>query len=140
MKKILLMVTMVLVLGFSAICSASNGKVLDAEETMVNKFLNASNYAAVTSIMTDDMKKDFTEEVFKNFKEQMNKNFGAVSEKRLVVIEKGADADILRYSMKFAKQPEAMMSFLFAVKNEKPLLGDFGIALPQKEENKEAAK
>lgn len=32
MKKILLMLTMVLVLGFSAICSASNGKVLDAEE------------------------------------------------------------------------------------------------------------
>ena len=29
MKKILLMLTMVLVLGFSAICSASNGKVLD---------------------------------------------------------------------------------------------------------------
>ena len=87
-------------------------------------------------MMTDGMKKDFTEEVFKNFKEQMDKNFGAVSEKRLVVIEKGADADILRYSMKFAKQPEAMMSFLFAVKNEKPLLGDFGIALPQKEEIK----
>ena len=39
MKKILLMLTMVLVLGFSAICSASNGKVLDAEEAMVNKFL-----------------------------------------------------------------------------------------------------
>lgn len=37
MKKILLMLTMVLVLGFSAICSASNGKVLDAEEAMVNK-------------------------------------------------------------------------------------------------------
>ena len=120
MKKILLMLTMVLVLGFSAICSASNGKVLDAEEAMVNKFLAASNYSAVTSMMTDGMKKDFTEEVFKNFKEQMDKNFGAVSEKRLVVIERGADADILRYSMKFAQQPEAMMSFLFAVKNENP--------------------
>ena len=83
MKKILLMLTMVLVLGFSAICSASNGKVLDAEEAMVNKFLAASNYSAVTSMMTDGMKKDFTEEVFKNFKEQMDKNFGAVSEKRL---------------------------------------------------------
>ena len=69
MKKILLMLTMVLVLGFSAICSASNGKVLDAEEAMVNKFLAASNYSAVTSMMTDGMKKDFTEEVFKNFKE-----------------------------------------------------------------------
>ena len=65
------MLTMVLVLGFSAICSASNGKVLDAEEAMVNKFLAASNYSAVTSMMTDGMKKDFTEEVFKNFKEQM---------------------------------------------------------------------
>ena len=73
MKKILLMLTMVLVLGFSAICSASNGKVLDAEEAMVNKFLAASNYSAVTSMMTDGMKKDFTEEVFKNFKEQMNR-------------------------------------------------------------------
>lgn len=124
----------------NGLSASSNGKVLDAEEAMVNKFLAASNYSAVTSMMTDGMKKDFTEEVFKNFKEQMDKNFGAVSEKRLVVIEKGADADILRYSMKFAKQPEAMMSFLFAVKNEKPLLGDFGIALPQKEENKEAAK
>lgn len=126
--------------SFNADNASNNGKVLDAEEAMVNKFLAASNYSAVTSMMTDGMKKDFTEEVFKNFKEQMDKNFGAVSEKRLVVIEKGADADILRYSMKFAKQPEAMMSFLFAVKNEKPLLGDFGIALPQKEENKEAAK
>lgn len=55
MKKILLMLTMVLVLGFSAICSASNGKVLDAEEAMVNKFLAASNYSAVTSMMTDGM-------------------------------------------------------------------------------------
>ena len=118
MKKILLMLTMVLVLGFSAICSASNGKVLDAEEAMVNKFLAASNYSAVTSMMTDGMKKDFTEEVFKNFKEQMDKNFGAVSEKRLVVIEKGADADILRYSMKFAKQPEAMMSFCLQSKTK----------------------
>ena len=79
------MLTMVLVLGFSAICSASNGKVLDAEEAMVNKFLAASNYSAVTSMMTDGMKKDFTEEVFKNFKEQMDKNFGAVSEKRFKI-------------------------------------------------------
>lgn len=140
MKKILLMLTMVVVLGFSAICSASNGKVLDAEEGMVNKFLGASNYSAITSIMSEDMKKDFTEEIFKNFKEQMDKNFGTISEKHLIVVEKSANSDILNYSMKFAKQPEAMMSFLFSVNNEKPLLRDFGIALPQKEETKEAAK
>ena len=37
MKKILLMLTMVLVLGFSAICSASNGKVLDAEKRLYRR-------------------------------------------------------------------------------------------------------
>lgn len=137
MKKIILMLTMVFVLGISAICSASNGKVLDAQEGMVNKFLTASNYSAITAIMSEDMKKEFTEEVFTNFKAQMDKNFGAVGEKKLVVVEKSADSDILRYGMKFAKQPEAMMSFLFVVKNEKPLLRDFGIALPKSE--KEAA-
>ena len=53
MKKILLMLTMVLVLGFSAVCSASNGKVLDAEEAMVNKFLAASNYSATGHFYKD---------------------------------------------------------------------------------------
>ena len=65
MKKILLMLTMVLVLGFSAICSASNGKVLDAEEAMVNKFLAASNYSAVTSMMTDGIKKTLQKKFLK---------------------------------------------------------------------------
>ena len=126
MKKILLMLTMVLVLGFSAICSASNGKVLDAEEAMVNKFLDASNYSAVTAFLSDDMKKDFTEEAFKNFKEQMDKNYD--------------DADVLTYQSQFAKVPAARYVFAFTVKNEKPLLLSFNILLPQKEENKEAAK
>ncbi|WP_293662926.1 hypothetical protein [uncultured Phascolarctobacterium sp.] len=140
MKKILLMLTMVLVLGFSAICSASNGKVLDAEEAMVNKFLDASNYSAVTAFLSDDMKKDFTEEAFKNFKEQMDKNFGKLQEKKLRVIEKYDDADVLTYQSQFAKVPAARYVFAFTVKNEKPLLLSFNILLPQKEENKEAAK
>lgn len=52
MKKILMLVTMIMMLAVSAVCSASNGKVLDAEEAIVDKFINGGNYKAVTSMMT----------------------------------------------------------------------------------------
>lgn len=55
MKKILMLVTMIMMLAVSAVCSASNGKVLDAEEAIVDKFINGGNYKAVTSMMTEDM-------------------------------------------------------------------------------------
>ena len=44
MKKILMLVTMIMMLAVSAVCSASNGKVLDAEEAIVDKFINGGAY------------------------------------------------------------------------------------------------
>ena len=43
MKKILMLVTMIMMLAVSAVCSASNGKVLDEEEVIVDKFINGGN-------------------------------------------------------------------------------------------------
>lgn len=133
MKKIVLMLTMVFMLAFSAVCSASNGKVLDAEETIINKFLSATKYTAITSMMTEDMKKDFNEETFNNFREQLDKNFGKLNEKQLFLVEKGKDVDVLRYQSSFALVPEAQFVFMFKVENEKPLLAKFALALPPKE-------
>ena len=138
MKKIVLMLAMVMMLAMSAVCSASNGKVLDAEEAIVSKFLNAANYNAVTSMMTEDMRKDFTAETFANFKEQLDKNFGKLNENRLFMVEKHNEADILRCQSKFEKVPEAQFTFLFEVKNEKPLMAKFALALPPKPEDKKA--
>lgn len=133
MKKIVLMLTMVFMLAFSAVCSASNGKVLDAEETIIDKFLSATKYSAITSMMTEDMKKDFDEETFNNFREQLDKNFGKLNEKQLFLVEKGKDVDVLRYQSSFALVPEAQFVFMFKVENEKPLLAKFALALPPKE-------
>ena len=133
MKKIVLMLTMVFMLAFSAVCSASNGKVLDTEENMINKFLSATKYSAITSIMTEDMKKEFNEETFNNFREQLDKNFGKLNEKQLFLVEKGKDVDVLRYQSSFALVPEAQFVFMFKVENEKPLLAKFALALPPKE-------
>lgn len=133
MKKIVLMLTMVFMLAFSAVCSASNGKVLDSEENMINKFLSATKYSAITSMMTEDMKKEFNEETFNNFREQLDKNFGKLNEKQLFLVEKGKDVDVLRYQSSFALVPEAQFVFMFKVENEKPLLAKFALALPPKE-------
>ena len=133
MKKIVLMLTMVFMLAFSAVCSASNGKVLDTEENMINKFLSATKYSAITSMMTEDMKKEFNEETFNNFREQLDKNFGKLNEKQLFLVEKGKEVDVLRYQSSFALVPEAQFVFMFKVENEKPLLAKFALALPPKE-------
>ena len=133
MKKIVLMLTMVFMLAFSAVCSASNGKVLDTEENMINKFLSATKYSAITSMMTEDMKKEFNEETFNNFREQLDKNFGKLNEKQLFLVEKGKDVDVLRYQSSYALVPEAQFVFMFKVENEKPLLAKFALALPPKE-------
>lgn len=133
MKKIVLMLTMVFMLAFSAVCSASNGKVLDTEENIINKFLSATKYSAITSMMTEDMKKEFNEETFNNFREQLDKNFGKLNEKQLFLVEKGKDVDVLRYQSSFALVPEAQFVFMFKVENEKPLLAKFALALPPKE-------
>lgn len=133
MKKIVLMLTVVFMLAFSAVCSASNGKVLDTEENMINKFLSATKYSAITSMMTEDMKKEFNEETFNNFREQLDKNFGKLNDKQLFLVEKGKDVDVLRYQSSFALVPEAQFVFMFKVENEKPLLAKFALALPPKE-------
>ncbi len=130
MKKFILMLTMLMLLAFSAVCSASNGKVLDAEEAIVTKFLNAKDYKAVTSMMTADMQKDFTAETFGNFKVQLAKNFGEMKTNKLFMVEKGEGVDVLRYVSSFAKQPEAQFIFMFVLNGEKPLLQKFALMLP----------
>lgn len=138
MKKIVIMLTMVLMMAFTAVCNASNGKVLDSEEAMVNKFLSATKYSAVESMLDADFKKEFTEETFNNFKEQLGKNFGKLNEKNLFMVEKGNKADALRYRSSFELAPEVQMLFIFKVENEKPLLANFALALPPKEDKEKA--
>lgn len=138
MKKIFLLLAMVLMVSLTSICSASNGKLLDAEEALVNKFLLSSNYSAVTEIMTDEMKQDFTADTYKNFKEQIAKDFGKIKDNRLLVVEKGNNADMLMYQAAYEKMPAVRLAFVFTITNEKPLLNKFMLALPPKPQEEAA--
>ena len=130
MKKILMLVTMIMMLAVSAVCSASNGKVLDAEEVIVDKFINGGNYKAVTSMMTEDMQKNWDEKAYNN-----------LHANQLIVVEKHNGADVLLYQVAAEKKPAARFVYLFKLNGEKPLLNDFSVMLPQqKEAAKEEAK
>ena len=134
MKKILMLVTMVMMLAVSAVCSASNGKVLDSEEAIAAKFISGGNYKAITSMMTEDMQKNWDEKAYTNLQAQLATN-------QLLVVEKHNGADVLLYQVAAEKKPAARFVYLFKLNGEKPLLHDFSVMLPQqKEAAKEEAK
>ena len=140
MKKILMLVTMVMTLAFSAVCSASNGKVLDAEEALVAKFLNGGNYKVAATVMTPEMQKNWDEKAYTNFQSTLAKDFGKLNTNQLIVVEKHKDADVLLYQVAAEKIPAARFVYLFKLSGEKPLLNDFSVMLPQKTEEAAAEK
>ena len=121
MKKILMLVTMVMMLAFSAVCSASNGKVLDAEEALAAKFLTAGNYKAVSALMTPEMQKNWDEKAYSNFQSTLANDFGKVNTNQLIVVEKHKNADVLLYQVAAEKVPAARFVYLFKLNGEKPL-------------------
>lgn len=137
MKKILMLVTMVMMLAFSAVCSASNGKVLDAEEALAAKFLTAGNYKAVSALMTPEMQKNWDEKAYTNFQSTLANDFGKLNTNQLIVVEKHKNADVLLYQVAAEKVPAVRFVYLFKLNGEKPLLDDFSVMLPQKKEEAE---
>lgn len=134
MKKIILMLATVMMLAVCSVCSATPGKVLDSELFIIDKFVTATNYKAIEPKLNPEFKNDFNEESFNNFKKLTDTNFGALNSKTLRLITKLDDADILEFQASYSKIPQAALVFAFSVEKEKPLIRDFTIQLPRKEE------
>jgi len=134
MKKLVLGLAMTLMLGVCSICSATAGKVLDAEMYIVDKFVTATNYKSIELMLDAEYKKDFSEQSFNKFREIVAKNFGTLNSKKLRYITKMDDADRLEYQASFTNAPTAAYVFDFSVVKEKPLIRNFEIILPPKEQ------
>ena len=57
---------MVLTLAISAVASAASGKVLDAEEAIVAKFIEGGNYKAITASLSAEMQQNWDEKAYTN--------------------------------------------------------------------------
>ena len=140
MKKIVLFLVTLLVLAFSAVCSAASGKVLDAEEAIVAKFIAGGNFKAVSPLLSAEMQKNWTEKSYSNFQNSLAKDFGKLTTNKLRIIEKFDDADVLTYQIIAEKVPAARFIFVFVLNGEKPLLNDLRVMLPKAQEKAPAGK
>lgn len=134
-----MLISMIAMLAFSAVCSAANGKVLEAEEAAAGKFLEAKNYAAASAVMSDEMKQNFTEKTFENFL-KFKTEIGAQKLQKLRVVQFLDDAHVLVYQVQYEKAPINQFTFVFKADEGKPMLLDFGMSAPapKKEEAAEA--
>ena len=131
MKKFVLLLAMVFVLGFGTICSAaSNASILGNEEKAVDKFLsvldkNNGAYEEIASNFTPGLQKKIDAAAMQKLRSQVAGNFGALKEKKLVTLEKFDQGDRVTYLAGFSKTQVVQMVFAFDVKGEKPLINDF---------------
>ena len=140
MKKLVMLLVMLLSLAVTAVCNAASGKILDAEEAIVAKFVEGGNYKAVSSMLSADMQKDWNEKAYANFQSSLTNAFGKLTTNKQRIIEKFAAQDILPYQIIGEKIPAARFVFVFVLNGEKPLLNDFRVMLPKPQQEAPAAK
>ena len=134
MKKVVLLLAMVFVLGFGTICSAaSNASILGNEEKAVDKFLSALDknngaYEEIASNFTPGLQKKIDDAAMQKLRSQVAGNFGTLKEKKLVTLEKFDQGDRVTYLAGFSKTQVVKIVFAFDVKCEKPLINDFTFA------------
>ena len=131
MKKIVLLLSLFFVLGFSAVCAAaSNASLLGNEEKAVDKFLsvldkNNGAYEEIASNFTPGLQKKIDATAMQKLRSQIADNFGMLKEKKLVTLEKFDQGDRVAYLAGFSKTQVVKIVFAFDVKGEKPLINDF---------------
>lgn len=130
MKKKFMLFLMAVMMSFSALCFASHGTDLDAEEKIVDQFFAGKDYNKVAALLDPELAKDLTAERYKNIFAEMEKNLGKLTRKDLRVYQIFEDGHILRYAAKYEKAPEMEIDVI--VKNEKGkfVMADFRIIDP----------
>lgn len=134
MKKIVLLLSLVFALSFSAVCAAaSNASILGNEEKAVDKFLavlykNNGTYEEFAPNLTPNLQKKIDDAALQQLRGQVTDKFGTLKEKKLVTLEKFDQGDRVTYLAGFSKTQVVKMVFAFDVKGENPLITDFVFA------------
>lgn len=126
MKKFVAVLAMLGVMLMSGMALASNGSLLDLEETFVTNFWDKGNYKLVEPLLSDTIKADFNESAYKQFRKEVNDKCGKMTYKKFRVYQKMDDADVVQYEVKFAKDSSPyIFEFAFDVSTGKPLLVNY---------------
>ena len=129
-KKVMLLVT-ILVMCYSSICFANNGKLLTCEEKIAEKtidcILGQGEYTVLAQNFTFSLAKKLTSLKFKELKTTVNEQVGVLSNNKLVILQKFAQADRVIYLADGSKIKNVEISFVFDTTGKVPLLNEITI-------------
>ncbi|MDD4321053.1 MAG: hypothetical protein PHH31_05820 [Acidaminococcaceae bacterium] len=129
-KKIALLVT-VLMIFFSSICFADNGKLLTAEEKIAEQAISCisgqTEYRALAQNFTTGLAKNLSAYKFKDLKIKVDEQMGSLSNSKLVILQKFDKADRVIYLANGSKAKTVEMTFIFDTTGRKPLLNEIAM-------------
>ncbi|MBQ9698965.1 MAG: hypothetical protein IJ657_03265 [Acidaminococcaceae bacterium] len=144
MKKKFTLFLMAVMMSFSAMCFASHGTDLDAEEKIVDQFFAGKDYNKIVASLEPALAKDLTADRYKEIFADMEKTLGKLTQKDLRVFRVFEDGHILSYAAKYEKAPAMEIDVVFKKDKGKLIMADFRVLDPaaqnQEPANSEAEK
>lgn len=120
MKKLILILTAVMMLAFSGICMASDSSDLNKEQKAVDTFISAIStdkvtYEKLAVNMSDGLKAKLDAKTFEGLKNNIKNNFGDYKDSKLYIFERSlaGDKDRVMYVASFSKEEHVLMVFGF---------------------------
>ena len=120
MKKLILILTAVMMMAFSGICMASDSSDLNKEQKAVDTFISAISTDKVTYEkfavnMSDGLKAKLDAKTFEGLKNNIKNNFGDYKDSKLYIFERSlaGDKDRVMYVASFSKEEHVLMVFGF---------------------------
>lgn len=120
MKKLILVLTTVMMLAFSGICMASDSGDLNKEQKVVDTFIDAVTTDKVTYDkfavnMSDGLKAKLDAKTFDTLKNNIKTNFGDYKDSKFYMFERSlnGDKDRVMYVATFSKEEYVLMAFGF---------------------------
>lgn len=126
-KKVMLLVT-VLVMCFSSMCFANNGKLLTSEEKIADQAISCiagqGEYSELAKNFTPGLTKNLSSLKFRELKATVKEQIGSLSKSKLVVLQKFDKADRVIYVSNGSKVKNVEISFIFDTAGNNPLLNE----------------
>lgn len=120
MKKLILILTAVMMMAFSGICMASDSSDLNKEQKAVDTFISAIStdkvtYEKLAVNMSDGLKAKLDAKTFEGLKNNIKNNFGDYKDSKLYIFERSlaGDKDRVMYVASFSKEEHVLMVFGF---------------------------
>lgn len=142
MKKLILVLTAVMMMAFSGICMASDSGDLNKEQKAVDTFISAISTDKVTYEkfavnMNDDLKAKLDAKAFENLKNNIKSTFGDYKDSKFYIFERSftENKDMIMYIVSFSKQEHVLMIFGF---DKDMKISDISIRIMQQQNAEQA--